>query len=158
MTFGLSSQGSTRDSRSDPLKPTYRGKTPLKTSDIVYIEEAPGILDMHHAQWYPDLRDLAPPPDHFDTYADLLDDLLDQFPNPPPPPPRPPRSVLRTTSLNSNNSRPQLSLQNCNTSYRHVSGRQRMIQRSPSVTCFSRPTATAYPSLTCKQQHDVTDN
>ncbi|KAG1772602.1 hypothetical protein EV702DRAFT_619530 [Suillus placidus] len=151
MTFGLSSQGNTRDPRTDPLKPAYRGKTPLKTSDIVYIEQAPGILDIQRAQWYPDLRDLSPPCDHFDTYADLLD----QFPSPPPPPPRPPRSALRTTSLNSKNSRPKLPLQN-DTSYQHVAGRQRTIHRSPSVACFSRPTAAAYPSLARKQQREAT--
>ncbi|KAG1863851.1 hypothetical protein F4604DRAFT_1905443 [Suillus subluteus] len=151
MTFGLSSRGSTRDPRADPLKPAYRGKT-LKTSDIVCIEQAPRILDIHRAQWYPDLRDLAPPRDHFDSCADLLD----QFPNPPPPPPRPLRSALRTTSLNSKNSRPQLPLQNCR--YQHVAGRQRTIQQSPSVTCFSRPTVTAYPSLARKQQHEATDD
>ncbi|KAG1812240.1 uncharacterized protein BJ212DRAFT_1372520, partial [Suillus subaureus] len=131
MTFGLSSKGSIRDPRTDPVKPAYRGKNPFKTSDIVYIEQAPGILDIHHCA---------------------------MFPNPPPPPPRPPRSALRTTSLNSKNSRPQLSLQNCNTSYQHVAGRQRTIQRSPSVACFSRPTATAYPSLARKQRHEASDD
>ncbi|KAG2101364.1 uncharacterized protein F5147DRAFT_839046 [Suillus discolor] len=151
MTYGLSSQGSTRDPRADPVKLTYRGKTPLKTSDIVYIEQAPGVLDIRHAQ---DLRDLTPPRAHLDTYADLLD----QFPNPPPPPPRPPRSALRTTSLNSKNSGPQLPLQNCNTSYQHVAGRQRTTQRRPSVVCFSRPTTTAYPSLVRKQRHEATDD
>lgn len=152
MTFGLSSQRSTHGLRTDPLKPVYRGKTPLKTSDIIYIEQAPGVLDIRRAERYPDLRDLSPPRAHLDTYADLLD----QFPSPPQPPPRPPRSALRTASLNSKNSRPQLSLKNCNTSDQLVAGRQRTLQRSPSVTCFSRPTATAYPSLARKQRHEAT--
>lgn len=154
MTFGLSPQRSIREPCANPSKPVYRGKAPLKPSDIIYIEQAPGILDIEHAQCYPGLRDLPPHRADFDSFTDLLD----QFPSTPLPPPRPPRSALRTASLNSKNSRPKLPLQNCNTSHQYVVGRQRMLQRSPSVACFSRPTATAYPSLAHKQRHEAADN
>ncbi|KAG1753341.1 hypothetical protein EDB19DRAFT_1668681 [Suillus lakei] len=147
MTFGLSSQGSRREPFVDRFKVVHRAKTTLKTSDIVYIEQAPGILDIHRAQLHQDVQDHPPTRAHFDSYADLLD----QFPNPPQPPPRPPRSALRTASLNSKNSRP---LQNCTT--QHVVHRQRTIERSPSVACFSRPTATAYPSLARQQKREAT--
>lgn len=154
MTFGLSPQRSIREPCANPSKPVYRGKAPLKASDIIYIEQAPGILDIERARCYPGLRDLSP--HHAD--CDSLTDLLDQFPSTPPPPPRPPRSALRTASLNSKNSRPKLPLQNCNTSHQYVVGRHRTLQRSPTVACFSRPTATAYPSLAHKQWHEAADN
>ncbi|KAG2364071.1 hypothetical protein BDR07DRAFT_1459972 [Suillus spraguei] len=73
MTFGLSSQRSARGPRADPLKPVYRGKTPLKTSTSNKLQE----------YW---------------------------------------TSVVR------------------------------------NVACFSRPTATAYPSLTRKQRHGATND
>jgi hypothetical protein len=151
MTFGLSPQRSIREPCANPSKPVYRGKAPLKPSDITYIEQAPGILDIERARCYPGHRDHSP--DHAD--CDSLTDLLDQFPSTPPPPPRPPRSALRTASLNSKNSRPKLPLQNCNTSHQYVAGRQRTLQRSPSAASFSRPTATAYPSLAHKQRYEV---
>ncbi|KAG1767455.1 hypothetical protein EDD22DRAFT_306093 [Suillus occidentalis] len=154
MTFGLSPQRSTREPCANPSKPVYRGKAPLNTSDIIYIEQAPGILDIERARCYPGFRDLLP----HRADCDSLTDLLDQFPSTPPPPPRPPRSALRTASLNSKNSRPRLPLQNCNTSHQYVVGRHRTLQRSPTVACFSRPTATAYPSLAHKQWHEPADN
>ncbi|KAG2139044.1 hypothetical protein DEU56DRAFT_980435 [Suillus clintonianus] len=147
MPFGLSSQGSMHEPCVDPRKAVHRGKTPLKTSDIVYVEQAPGMLDIYRAQ-----LDHPPTRAQFDTGMDLLE----QFPSPPQPPPRPPRSALRTTSLHSNGIRPQLPTQNCNTSDQRVAGRHRTIQRSPSVACFSRPTATAYPSLARKQRREAT--
>jgi hypothetical protein len=134
----------------DPFKAVYHGKAPVKTSDIVYIEQASGILDVRRAQWYPDVHDHLPSRTNFDTYAE------DQFSNPPPPPPKPTRSALRTTSLNSKGIRPQLPLQNCSTSNQHVTSRQRIIQQSSSSTCFSQPTVTTHPSLARKQRREAT--
>ncbi|KAG1856640.1 hypothetical protein DFJ58DRAFT_879120 [Suillus subalutaceus] len=136
------SQASMLEPCADPFKAIYHGKTPLKNSDITYVEHAPGMLDIHRAQWYQDVHDHPPSRARFDTYAE------DQFPNPSPPPPRPTRNALRTTSLNSKSIRPQLPLQNCSTSHQHVTGRQRTIQESSS--------ATAHPSLACKQRRKAT--
>ncbi|KAG1746197.1 hypothetical protein EDB19DRAFT_383933 [Suillus lakei] len=48
MVFGHDSEGRMREPpRTDPSKPVYRGKTPINKSDIVYVEQAPGILDIH---------------------------------------------------------------------------------------------------------------
>ncbi|KAG0696060.1 hypothetical protein DFH29DRAFT_1072253 [Suillus ampliporus] len=135
----------------DPFKPVYRGNTPLKASDIVYVEQAPGMLDIHRAQMYQDISDHPPTRAHFETCGDLLD----KFPHTHQPPPKATRSGLRTTSLNSNSIRPQPP-QNNNTSRQHTAGRERILQRSPSVACFSHPTATAYPSLRKQQRREAT--
>lgn len=43
MPLGSSSQGRMREApRTGPSKPAYRGKTPLKKSDIVYVEQTRG--------------------------------------------------------------------------------------------------------------------
>jgi hypothetical protein len=146
MPYGLSSKARTREP--DPDKPVYRGKTPLKTSDIVYIEQAPGTLDLHHAEKYTYISDNPPRR----AYPNTHEDLLDQFPNPPGPPPRPARNPLRTTSLNSHSSTPQVPIQTYGTTGQRMASRERTMHRSPSVACFSRPTASAYPSLARRQQ------
>ncbi|OJA09184.1 hypothetical protein AZE42_00672 [Rhizopogon vesiculosus] len=148
MPYGLSSKTRTREIDVDPLKPVYRGKSPLKASDIVYIEQAPGILNIHYKEMYNHICDDEP--NH--VYPDTHKDLLDQFPSPPGPPPRPSRSPLRTNSLNSHSGTPQIPSQAYNTTAQVTTGKERTMHRSPSVACFSRPTATAYPSLSGKQQ------
>ncbi|KAG1735113.1 uncharacterized protein EDB91DRAFT_569572 [Suillus paluster] len=150
--YGLSSEGRTRESQADPFKAVYHGKTPLKASDIVYGGQAPGMLDIHRTQMYQEISDHPPTRAHFNTCGDLLD----RFPNAPQPPPKPPRNALRTTSLNSKSIRPQLAPNNYNPSGQHTAGRERILQRSPSVACFSHPTATAYPSLRKKQRRQAT--
>ncbi|KAG0703254.1 hypothetical protein DFH29DRAFT_998708 [Suillus ampliporus] len=152
MPYGLVSDGIKHEPLIDPFKPVYHGRTPLKASDIVYVEQAPGMLDIHRAQMYQDISEHPPTRAHFET----CEDLLDKFPNTPQPPPRPTRSGLRTTSLNSKTIRPQLPPQNYNTSRLHTAGRERILQRSPSVACFSHPTSTAYPSLRKKQRREAT--
>ncbi|KAG2122726.1 hypothetical protein DEU56DRAFT_904355 [Suillus clintonianus] len=141
----LPSHESMYEPYADPFKAVYGGETPLKISDISYVEQAPGMLDIHRAQWdHPRSRA------HFDRSADL-----DNFPSPPQQPAKPSRSGLRTTSLNSS-MRPQLPMQNWDTTERHIAGRNCILQRSPSAACFSRPTATAYPSLVRKQRRGAT--
>ncbi|KAH7888816.1 hypothetical protein F5I97DRAFT_753051 [Phlebopus sp. FC_14] len=123
------------DQEADYRKPAYRGQHPLQKTDIVYVEQFPGVLDISHSMEDP------PRPRYNDTYGDLLD----KFPCPPPPPPVPPRSPLRSMSLNKREDTPYI----VEGTLKCVSaGRVRTIQRSSSVACFSRPTAVAYPDLT----------
>jgi hypothetical protein len=148
MPHGMSSRGRAREPNVDPLKPVYRGKTPLKTSDIVYIEQAPGLLDIHQTHIYPYISDNPPPP----AYPNAHGDLLDKFPNPPGPPPRPARNPSRTTSMNSHSSTAKIPSQTYITTGQSIAGREPTVHRSPSMASFSRPTVAAYPSLAAKQQ------
>ncbi|KAG2127989.1 hypothetical protein DEU56DRAFT_819808 [Suillus clintonianus] len=144
--YGLCSDGRTREPRADPTKAVYRGKTPLKPSDIIYVEQTPGVLDMFHTQMSQDVSFHPPARAHFGTRADLQDKFPD-FPQPPVPI----RSASRTTSLNSK-LRPQLPIQNSATGGQHITGRERPIQWSPSVGCVSHATPTAHSSIPQKQQ------
>ncbi|KAG1900102.1 uncharacterized protein F5891DRAFT_1228999 [Suillus fuscotomentosus] len=146
------SQASMFEPYADPFIAVYHGKTPSKPSNIVHVEQAPGMRDIHRAQWHPGVHDHPPSHAHFDTRAHLLD----QFPSPPPPPPKPTRSASRTTSLNPQSMRPQLPPKNCNTSDQPVAGRHRTIQQSSSATYYSQPTAAAYPSLGRKKRREAT--
>ncbi|KAG1746190.1 hypothetical protein EDB19DRAFT_1954133 [Suillus lakei] len=104
MVFGHDSEGRRREPpRTDPSKPVHRGKTPLNKSDIVYVEQAPGILDIHTL-----------PPNFYD--GPNRADLLAKFPHSPESTPGLPRSGFRAMSLNSNSIRPQPPVQNSSTS------------------------------------------
>ncbi|KAH7914116.1 hypothetical protein BJ138DRAFT_1212401 [Hygrophoropsis aurantiaca] len=117
-------------------RPVYRGKTPLKTSDIVYVEQRPGMLDIERTQW---MSPHGPSAGHLGSYHDLIG----QFPDTPRPPPVPPRSPLRSTSLNTRQV-PVITITH------PTLRRERTVQRSSSVACFSRPTNVAYPELASK--------
>ncbi|KAG2049438.1 hypothetical protein BDR06DRAFT_705041 [Suillus hirtellus] len=145
------SQASMFEPYADPFIAVYHGKTPSKPSNIVHVEQAPGMRDIHRAQWHPG-HDHPPSHSHFDTHAHLLD----QYPNPPPLPPKLIRSASGTTSLNSQSMRPQLLPKNCTTSDQPVAGRHRTIQQSSSATYYSQPTAAAYPSLGRKKRREAT--
>lgn len=129
MPYLLSLEGRTREHRVDP-KPVYRGKTPLKKSDIVYIEQAPGILEIHHDKlsqhtYY-----------HEPTRSDLntRGDLLAKFPHSPEPVEGLPRSGFRTVSLNSKAIELQVPVHNSRTSSQ---------QACPSISRKTqRPVAT----------------
>ncbi|KIK97100.1 hypothetical protein PAXRUDRAFT_136996 [Paxillus rubicundulus Ve08.2h10] len=129
---------SRREQEPDPNKPVYRGKTPLKPSDIVYVKQTPDTVglsgDHQEDRLYP-------------GYHDPYYDILNKFPSPPAPPPVPPRNPLRSTSLNKRDAAPYV----VEATLRHApAGRVRTVQRSSSVACFSRPTAAAYPALSGK--------
>ncbi|KAH7923743.1 hypothetical protein BV22DRAFT_1196502 [Leucogyrophana mollusca] len=119
-------------------RPVYRGKTPLKTSDIVYVEQGPGMLDIERTAWMSSDNGGR-------GESNAYRNLLGQFPDPPTakPPPVPPRSPLRATSLNTSQV-PTITLT------QPTLRRERTVQRASSVACFSRPTATAYPALATK--------
>ncbi|KAF8844737.1 hypothetical protein BDN67DRAFT_1007902 [Paxillus ammoniavirescens] len=131
-------QGVARDLEPDPNKPVYRGKTPLKPSDIVYVKQTPDAVEfpgVHQG----DRSHLG--------YHDPYYDILETFPSPPAPPPVPPRSPLRTTSLNKRDATPYV----VEATVKYApAGRVRTVQRSSSVACFSRPTAAVYPALSGK--------
>ncbi|KAG2055731.1 hypothetical protein BDR06DRAFT_311176 [Suillus hirtellus] len=132
MPYLLSLEGRTREHRVDP-KPVYRGKTPLKKSDIVYIEQAPGILEIYHGKlsqhtYY-----------HEPTHTDLntRGDLLAKFPHSPEPVQGLPRSGFRTVSLNSKAIGLQVPVHNSRTS---------SLQACPSI-----PRRTQRPEATVDQ-------
>lgn len=83
MPYGMLSRARTREPDVDPRKPVYRGKTPLKTSDIVYIEQAPGVLDIHRTDIYEYIPNNPPPRAYPDTHEDLLD-IHPRHPQDPP--------------------------------------------------------------------------
>ncbi|KAG1807675.1 uncharacterized protein BJ212DRAFT_1303385 [Suillus subaureus] len=112
MPYLLSSEGGTREHRSYFPKPVYRGKTPLKKSDIVYIEQAPGMLEVYHGKlsqhtYYHEPTRVTP---------DKREDLLTKFPHSPEPVEGLPRSGFRAISLNSQSIRPQVPVHNPSTS------------------------------------------
>ncbi|KAG1832305.1 hypothetical protein DFJ58DRAFT_236942 [Suillus subalutaceus] len=108
--------------------PAYRGKTPLKKSDIVYVEQAPGILEIYHGKLSQHTYYHEPTRTNVDT------DLLAKFPYSPQPTEGLPRSGFRALSLNSKNTKPQIPIHNWGTS-----GQQ------------------AYPSIPRRnQRHEVT--
>lgn len=122
MPYLLSLEGRTREYRPDSSKPVYRGKTPLKKSDIVYVEQAPGVLEIHHGK--PSQRTHY----HGPTRANFDDrpDLLAKFPHSPAPIEGLPRSGFRAVSLNSKGIGPQVSVHNPSTSGQQV---------HPSISC-----------------------
>lgn len=132
MPYLLSLEGRTREYRPDSSKPAYRGKIPLKKSNIVYVERAPGILEINHGKLSQHTHHHNRRPTHADF--DKRPDLLAKFPHSPEPTEGLPRSGFRAVSLNSQNIRPQESIHNSNTS-----GQQ------------------AYPSISLrKQRHEAT--
>ncbi|KAF9244871.1 hypothetical protein BU15DRAFT_71237 [Melanogaster broomeanus] len=80
-----------REQGTDPNKPVYRGKAPLRPSDIVYVKHNVGVNEISR-----DSQEGLSHPGYHDPYYDILD----KFPAPPAPPPVPPRSPLRTRSVN----------------------------------------------------------
>ncbi|KIJ18861.1 hypothetical protein PAXINDRAFT_96983 [Paxillus involutus ATCC 200175] len=129
---------SRREQEPDPNKPVYRGKTPLKPSDIVYVKQTPDVVGFS-GDYQEDRLHRG--------YHDPYYDILEKFPSPPAPPPVPPRSPLRSTSLNKRDATPYVVEATVKYS---PAGRVRTVQRSSSVACFSRPTAAAYPALSGK--------
>ncbi|KAG2358449.1 hypothetical protein BDR07DRAFT_1611893 [Suillus spraguei] len=131
MPYLLSSDGRAPMFRADSSRPVYRGKTPLKKSDIVYIEEAPGMLEIYHGKlaqhtYYHGTR----------TTFEKRDDLLAKFPHSPEPIEGLPRSGFRAISLNSNSTRPQVPVHNSSEGGQQV-----------------------YPSIPCrKHRNEVTIN
>lgn len=122
MPYLLSLEGRTRDYRPDSSRPAYRGKTPLKKSDIVYVEQAPGVLETHHGKPSQYTHHHRPTRANFEERPDLLA----KFPHSPAPTEGLPRSGFRAISLNSNGIRPQVSVHNPSTSGQQV---------HPSVSC-----------------------
>ncbi|KAG1777503.1 hypothetical protein EV702DRAFT_264324 [Suillus placidus] len=112
MPYLLSSEGRTREHRANPSKPVYRGKTPLKKSDIVYVEQAPGVLELYHGDVSQNTYYYEPTRADFDTRADLLA----KFPHSPEPIEGLPRSGFRAISLNSKRIKPQVPVHNSSTS------------------------------------------
>ncbi|KAG2055839.1 hypothetical protein BDR06DRAFT_953673 [Suillus hirtellus] len=112
MPYGFSSQGRMREPRTDPSKPAYRGKNPLKKSNIVYVEQAPGMLEIHHGKLSQHTYYHGPTR----ANSDAREALLAKFPHSPEPTQGLPRSGFRTVSLNSRSTRPQLSVRGSNSS------------------------------------------
>ncbi|KAG1771729.1 hypothetical protein EDD22DRAFT_520731 [Suillus occidentalis] len=126
MPHGSSSQGRMREPpRADPSKPAYRGKTPLKKSDIIYVEQAPGVLEINHGKRSQHTY-------HGLTHAnsDARADLLDKFPHSHEPTEGLPRSGFRAVSLNSKSLRPQMSTYDSDTSGQQASTLVPSIPRS----------------------------
>ncbi|KAG1865444.1 hypothetical protein DFJ58DRAFT_164049 [Suillus subalutaceus] len=96
MPYGFSSEGRKREPpRDDPVKPAYGGKTPLKKSDIVYVEQAPGMLEIYHGKLSQHTYYHGPTRANIKTRADLLA----KFPHSPQPTEGLPRSGFRALSL-----------------------------------------------------------
>ncbi|KAG1862900.1 hypothetical protein C8R48DRAFT_762031 [Suillus tomentosus] len=112
MPYGFSSQGRMREPRADPSKPAYRGKNPLKKSDIVYVEQAPGMLEINHGKLSQHTYYHGPTR----ANSDAREGLLAKFPHSPEPTQGLPRSDFRAVSLNSRSTRPQLSVRGSNSS------------------------------------------
>ncbi|KAG1836320.1 hypothetical protein DFJ58DRAFT_749831 [Suillus subalutaceus] len=113
MPYRSSSQGRMRESPcADSSKHAYRGKTPLKKSDIVYVEQAPGMLEIYHGKLSQHTYYHGPTRANSDARADLLA----KFPHSPEPTEGLPRSGFRAFSLNSKNHRPQVAIHNSNAS------------------------------------------
>ncbi|KAG2037475.1 hypothetical protein BDR03DRAFT_1010739 [Suillus americanus] len=131
MPYGSSSQGRMREPPyADPPKHAYCGKPPLKKSDIIYVEQAPGVHENYHGQLSQHTYYHGPTRANSDARADLLA----KFPHSPEPTEGLPRSGFRALSLNSKNQRSQVSTHNSD-----ASGQQ------------------AYPSIPRrKQRHEVT--
>ncbi|KAG2132451.1 uncharacterized protein EDB93DRAFT_906791 [Suillus bovinus] len=115
MPYLLSLEGRTPEHRVNP-KPVYRGKTPLKKSDIVYVEQAPGILEIYHGKLSQHTYYHGPTRADFDTRTDLLA----KFPHSSEPTEGFPRSGFRTISLNSQTIGPQVPFRNSSTSGQQV--------------------------------------
>ncbi|KAG1731381.1 hypothetical protein EDB19DRAFT_1334886 [Suillus lakei] len=112
MPYGPSSQKMREPPRTDASKPVYRGKTPLNKSNIVYVEQAPGMLDIDHSTLPQNLYYDVPTRANLSTRADLLA----KFPHSPELTVGLPRSGFRAVSLNSKSIRPQVPVQNSSTS------------------------------------------
>ncbi|KAG2356436.1 hypothetical protein BDR07DRAFT_1380778 [Suillus spraguei] len=111
MPYESSSQGRMREpSYANPSKHAYRGKTSLKKSDIVYVEQAPGMLEIYHGKLSQHTYYHGPTRANSDARADLLA----KFPHSPEPTEGLPRSGFRALSLNSKNLKPQMPIHNSN--------------------------------------------
>ncbi|KAG2143524.1 uncharacterized protein EDB93DRAFT_1251941 [Suillus bovinus] len=109
MPYGLSSEKRKCEPlRDDSSKRAYRGKTLLKKSDIVYVEQAPGMLEVYHGKLLQHTYYHGPTHANSDPHADLLP----KFPHSPEQTEGLPRSGFRALSLNSKNLRCQVSIHN----------------------------------------------
>ncbi|KAG2032585.1 hypothetical protein BDR03DRAFT_969785 [Suillus americanus] len=153
MPYGFASEGRKREpSHADPSKPAYRGKTPLKKSDIVYVEQAPGMLEIYHGKLSQHTYYHGPTRTNVDTYADLLA----KFPHSPQPTEGLPRSGFRALSLKATVD--QASADVLRTPNDHArSGRMAERIRAKSSTDRSNipPPAPAPPLPTTRAQHPI---
>ena len=116
-------------------KPVYRGKGPLKTSDLVYVEQIPGMLDIDRSTYANPSR-----PGFHSSYLDLLN----RFPSPPSSLPVPPHNPLRSVATNNSNATAYVV---DHPTHCPPAGREATLQRSASASSFSYPTSIAYKSL-----------
>jgi len=116
-------------------KPVYRGRRPLKTSDLVYVEQIPGILDIDRSTYANPSR-----PGFHSSYLDLLD----RFPSPPSSLPVPPQNPLRSLTVNNSDTTTYVV---DHPTHCPPAGREAALQRSASASSFSYPTSIAYKSL-----------
>ncbi|KAG2336458.1 hypothetical protein BDR05DRAFT_1005839 [Suillus weaverae] len=113
MPHGFSSEVRKREPpRADPSKPAYHGKTPLKKSDIVYIKQAPGMLEIYHGKLSQHTYYHEPTRANIDAH----EDLLAKFPHSPEPTEGLPHSGFRALSLNSKSVKPQTPIHSLGTS------------------------------------------
>lgn len=112
MPYLLSLEGRTPDYRPDSSRPVYRGKNPLQKSNIVYVEQAQGMLEINHGKMLSHIQYHGPTPANFDERPDLLA----KFPHSSEPIEGLPRSGFRAISMNSNSVRPQVPVHNSSTS------------------------------------------
>lgn len=118
--------------RDDRSKPTYRGKTPLQKSDIVYVKQAGGVLDIYHDE--PSMPQHTYYHGPTRTYVNTRVDSLAKFPQSPEPTEGFPRRGFRAVSLNSRSDNPQIPTHNSGSSGQ-----------------------SAYPSTRCRtQRHEAT--
>ncbi|KAG2030835.1 hypothetical protein BDR03DRAFT_986814 [Suillus americanus] len=152
MPYGPSSGGRPRGPRDDPIKPTYSGKTPLKKSDIVYVEQAPGMLEIYHGKLSQHTYYHGPTRANVET----REDLLAKFPHSPQPTEGLPRSGFRALSLKATVD--QASADVLRTPNDHArSGRVAERIRAKSSTDRSKipPPAPAPPLPTTRAQHPI---
>ncbi|KAG1883306.1 hypothetical protein F4604DRAFT_284203 [Suillus subluteus] len=143
MPYGFSSEGRKREPpHADPSKPVYRGKTPLKKSDIVYVEQAPGMLEIYHGKLSQHTYYHEPTRTNVDTYADLLA----KFPHSPQPTEGLPRSGFRALSLNSKNTKPQIPIDNRTLDDTRSGRLAECIRAKSSTDCSNMPPPPA-PAL-----------
>ncbi|EGO25814.1 hypothetical protein SERLADRAFT_448738 [Serpula lacrymans var. lacrymans S7.9] len=116
----------------------YRGKRPLQKSDIVYVE---GVMN-------------GPQPDDFIDFPDFPADyytrnIIDRFPVPPTSTPdaTPMPSSGRDSPVTRDVELGYAVDEDEGVDQNQYAGKQRSMQKPSSVSCFSRPTASAYPSL-----------
>ncbi|KAG1808371.1 uncharacterized protein BJ212DRAFT_652179 [Suillus subaureus] len=153
MPYEFSSEGRKREPRKDAFKPAHGGKTPLKKSDIVYVEQAPGMLEIYHGKLSQHVYYHGPTRANVETRADLLA----KFPYSPQPTEGLPRTGFRALSLKATVD--QASVDALRTPNDHIrSGRLAERVRARSSTDRSNippPLAPAPPLPTTRALHTL---